>query len=136
MNSALRTWPLRTLGRVLLGGLAAAIATLSATPGRAADERATCPPQAAVHTPDRVERGLREARDHGRVRQRLQGIMQVDARESGLEGLVLEAHLLTVDDQQRTAKSCGQRTNAGLGEAGGVETGWKRNSQRLGGGSG
>ena len=65
MNSALRTCPLRTLGRALLGGLAAAIATLSATPGRAADERATCPPQAAVHTPDRVERGLREARDHG-----------------------------------------------------------------------
>ena len=54
----------RRLGRRLIAGLIAATA-LTTTPAQAADERATCPPQAAPHTPERVERGLREARDHG-----------------------------------------------------------------------
>jgi uncharacterized protein YbaP (TraB family) len=57
---------LRRAGRSFGAGLlAAAPLALPSAPARAADEGATCPPQAAVHTAERVESGMREARDRG-----------------------------------------------------------------------
>lgn len=55
----------RRLRKALAALLSIGTAALLAVPARAADESATCPPQAAPHTAERMERGMREARDHG-----------------------------------------------------------------------
>ena len=39
--------------------------------------------------------------DHGRMRQRLQRVVQVDARERALQLVVLTTHTIAVDDEQR-----------------------------------
>lgn len=119
----------RRLGETLLGGLLAAAAALSATPARAADESTTCPPQAAVHTADRVERGMREARDRGflwRISKDgrssyLYGTIHAARQEwmypgptiveaiRGSDTLALELDVLDPAIQQRLAASIGSR---------------------------
>jgi hypothetical protein len=56
---------MRILRRSLALVLSAIAGALPAAPALAADESATCPPQAAPHSAERMQRGMREARDHG-----------------------------------------------------------------------
>jgi uncharacterized protein YbaP (TraB family) len=123
--------PLRhALGRLLDAALVAAAALLLLpAPARAADDAATCPPQAAVLTGDRAAQGLRDARDHGFLWR-----ISKDGRSSYLYGtihaarqewmypgptivaalrssdtLALELDVLDPDIQQRLAASIGSR---------------------------
>jgi hypothetical protein len=123
--------PLRhALGRLLDAAVvAAATLLLLPAPARAADDGATCPPQAAVLTGDRAAQGMRDARDHGflwRISKEgrssyLYGTIHAARQEWMYPGptiaaalrssdtLALELDVLDPDIQQRLAASIGSR---------------------------
>jgi len=49
--------------------------------------------------------------NHGRVRQRLQGVVQIDPGQRPLQFAVLATDTLAIDDQQRRAELTDQATN-------------------------
>ena len=55
-----------------------------------------------------------QAGDDGRVRQRLQRVMKVDAGQRSFQRVVLAAHLLAVEDEQRRAETGRKATDFGF----------------------
>ena len=72
-----------------------------------------------------------QARDHRRVRQRLQRVVQVDAGQRRLQRAVLAADLFAIDDQQRRAETGRQPTDFSFRERRRVEGVGGRDSEGL-----
>jgi|GEM_PF-4602784 len=71
----------------------------------------------------KIEEGafVAQRRDDRSVRQRLQRVMQIDARQRSLERMVLTAHLLAVENEERRAEARDQRTDFSFRESRRVE---------------
>ena len=75
--------------------------------------RARCPAPCTSSTSPVVARSKnapssRRRRDYGCVRQRLQRVVEIDARQRSVQRAVLAADLFAVDDQQRRTETGGQ----------------------------